>query len=161
MEIILWRHAEAEDAVHGSGASADAERALTKHGHKQARKMAAWLREHLPKSCRVIASPAVRAQQTVSALERPFDTSAALSTSASPKGVLKSAGWPDGDGTVLVVGHQPTLGRCAMIALFGKDEDWDLKKGAFLWIVQRNGGKSGGNSARESVLRAALTPELL
>jgi len=35
MELILWRHAEAEDAVGGD----DMARALTKHGRKQAERV--------------------------------------------------------------------------------------------------------------------------
>ena len=42
MELILWRHAEAEDGV------PDGERALTKKGRKQARAVAAWLKPHSP-----------------------------------------------------------------------------------------------------------------
>jgi phosphohistidine phosphatase, SixA len=42
MELILWRHAEAEDG------SPDLERELTGKGHKQAEKMAAFLRPRLP-----------------------------------------------------------------------------------------------------------------
>ncbi|HEX7466215.1 MAG TPA: histidine phosphatase family protein, partial [Usitatibacter sp.] len=39
MELILWRHAEAEDA----GGGGDLARSLTKRGRKQAAKMAEWL----------------------------------------------------------------------------------------------------------------------
>ena len=46
MEIILWRHAEAEDGV--PGRVPDAARALTHRGQKQAKKMAKWLLERLP-----------------------------------------------------------------------------------------------------------------
>jgi len=38
MDLILWRHAEAED---GDGRTPDAKRRLTARGEKQARKMAA------------------------------------------------------------------------------------------------------------------------
>ena len=153
MEIILWRHAEAEDA-----ALSDAARKLTKRGHKQAAKMAAWLRERLPGDCRVLASPAVRTQQTVAALARPFITSTAVAVGAAPETLLAEAGWPRGHGTVLIVGHQPTLGRVAARLLLGRDEDWSLKKGALVWIAQRTNGKDSG---RGGMLRAALTPDLV
>ena len=39
MELILWRHAEAEDG------SPDAARKLTAKGEKQAQKLARWLKE--------------------------------------------------------------------------------------------------------------------
>ncbi len=40
MDLILWRHAEAEKANPGSD---DLTRALTAKGEKQATRMAAWL----------------------------------------------------------------------------------------------------------------------
>ena len=152
MDIILWRHAEAEDAPFGGS---DAARALTRRGHKQAAKMAAWLRDRLPGDRRILASPAVRTQQTVAALELPFATAKALAVGSAPDHVLAEAGWPRAGGTVLLVGHQPTLGRVAARLLFDLDSDWSLKKGAIVWISGRTDG------ARGCVLRAALTPDLL
>ena len=43
MELILWRHADAEDP----GPKGDFARELTKKGRKQAERMAAWLRPRL------------------------------------------------------------------------------------------------------------------
>ncbi|MEO7547467.1 MAG: histidine phosphatase family protein, partial [Ramlibacter sp.] len=40
MDLILWRHAEAEDAPEGGD---DLDRALTSRGEKQAARVAAWL----------------------------------------------------------------------------------------------------------------------
>lgn len=54
MELILWRHAEAEDGY------PDHERALTEKGHEQAKKMAAWLKPRLPKDTQILVSPADR-----------------------------------------------------------------------------------------------------
>lgn len=152
MDIILWRHAEAEDAPFGGS---DAARALTPRGHKQAAKMAAWLRDRLPGDRRILASPAVRTQQTVAALELPFTTAKALAVRTAPELVLAEAGWPRAGGTVLIVGHQPTLGRVATMLLFNQDSDWSIKKGAIVWVSARTDGGRG------CVLRAALTPDLL
>ena len=77
MDLILWRHAEAEDGV------PDGERALTKKGHKQAAAMAAWLKERLPKRVRILASPATRAQQTAAALEQRFTTTRVIGVGAT------------------------------------------------------------------------------
>ena len=52
MDLILWRHAEAEDAAPGMS---DLERALTTKGVKQARRMGQWLNSQLPDSCRILA----------------------------------------------------------------------------------------------------------
>ena len=66
MNLILWRHAEAEDVAASLRIqrSTDLQRELTKRGEKQAEKMAAWLRPRLPEDTRVLVSPAVRTQQT-------------------------------------------------------------------------------------------------
>ena len=68
MDLILWRHCEAEPGEPDLG------RRLTSKGLKQAERMAAWLDTHLPDTCRVLVSPADRAQQTAQALQRKFRT---------------------------------------------------------------------------------------
>jgi phosphohistidine phosphatase len=149
MELVLWRHAEAEDGV------PDAARTLTPKGRKQARAVAKWLRKRLPRDCRVLASPAARAQETAAALDLPFATSTEVDVGASAAAVLEAVGWPAGGGTVLVVGHQPTLGRVAALALTGRAADWSVKKGAIWWLARR---ARGGEV--EVVLRAVLGPDL-
>ena len=52
MDLILWRHAEAEDVEDGSE---DLARALTPRGEKQAARMAAWLDRQLPEGLRISA----------------------------------------------------------------------------------------------------------
>ena len=44
MDLLLWRHAEAEDGAD------DYSRPLTERGRKQAASVAAWLAQHLPSS---------------------------------------------------------------------------------------------------------------
>src|SRR5262245_24183768 len=98
MDLILWRHADAEDRM------PDEERRLTSKGEKQAQRMAAWLKERLPRNAVVLSSTARRARETAQALTRKFELSADVGTSATPASVVKAAGWPDGDGTVVIVG---------------------------------------------------------
>src|SRR5690606_7607771 len=126
MDLILWRHADAEDGV------PDDARRLTAKGRKQAQKMAAWLTAHLPADCRVLVSPAARARETAAAFTDKGIIEKMIATAATPEGVLKAAGWPDAPGTVIVVGHQPTLGATAALALTGETAAWSLKKGA-IW----------------------------
>jgi len=147
MDLILWRHADAEDGM------PDEERKLTAKGEKQAKHMAAWLKERLPKDAVVLASTARRARETAQALTRKFESSADVGTSASPQSVLKAAGWPDGEGTVVVVGHQPTLGQTAALVLTGADAGWSFKKAAIWWIESRDGG--------EVIVRAVMAPDML
>ena len=145
MDLILWRHAEAEDG------SPDSARKLTKHGRDQARRIAAWLKPRLPRRCEVLVSPAVRAQQTALALGVPFVTSPAVGTEAAAAAVIAAVDWPARSRATLIVGHQPTLGRVAATLLSDTQADWDIGKGA-LWWLRHSGG--------ETRLFAAIDPEL-
>lgn len=147
MELILWRHADAENGIPDEG------RRLTAKGHKQAKKMAAWLAGRLPPDYRMIVSPATRTRETAAALTEDFVIEKAVSTAASPQGLLKAAGWPDGHGTTVVVGHQPTLGAAAALALTGEAQGWNVKKGAVWWIARDDDG--------DVMVRAVLAPGIL
>lgn len=146
MELILWRHAEAVDGL------PDMERALTAKGHKQAEKMAAWLKAHLPERTHVLVSPARRTQQTAAALDMNFSTLDVLAPGADPEEVLRAAGWPDESESVLIVGHQPTLGEAAALALGQDESTWSIRKGAVWWISLRGS---------EPVLRAVISPDMV
>ena len=150
MDLILWRHAEAEDGI------PDAKRKLTAKGQKQAQQMGAWLRGHLPQQTRILVSPATRTQQTAQALELPFATVGDIGVGANPVSILTAAGWPDASHAVLVVGHQPTLGQLAAFLLCGEEQDWSVKKGALWWFSNRVRQGEG-----QTVLRCALAPEML
>lgn len=134
MELILWRHADAELAAAGQS---DESRALTEKGQKQARKMAEWLNRNLPEDCTILSSPADRTVQTVEALGRKFKTSPSLATDTNPDEVLRAVGWPGNSKLVLVVGHQPTLGQVAALLLTGRRQDWTMRKGSICWIEKR------------------------
>ena len=154
MDLLLWRHAEAEDGI------PDMKRALTPRGEKQAQKMAAWLAAHAPDNLRIVASPAKRCQQTAQALGRPFDTDPRLAPGCSAADLLAATGWPDGPDAntraVLVVGHQPTLGRTTALLLAGSEADWCIKKGSVWWFSNRT-----RNGETQTVLRAMAPPELI
>jgi phosphohistidine phosphatase len=151
MQLILWRHAQAEDG------GPDLERALTGKGRKQAEKVAAWLRKRLPQNVRVLASPARRAQQTARALGIEFSADEGLAPGVSAAAVLRSAGWPGDEGAVaVVVGHQPTLGEVAAKLVGNAPESWPLKKGGLWWLEQRaRGGRT------EVLVRAVISPDLV
>jgi len=149
MDLLLWRHAEAVDGI------PDLARELTPKGHRQAGDIAKWLRPRLPKGALVLVSPAVRAQQTAQALTSEFRTMKELSPGASPEAVLSAAGWPKHPGSVLVVGHQPTLGQTAALLLSGEAIEWSVKKGGLWWVSRRTRGDHV-----EVVLRAVMSPDL-
>lgn len=151
MDLILWRHAEAVDGF------PDAERALTQRGLKQAEKMAGWLNERLPVDAEILVSPARRAQQTASALGRPFKTCKDLDVGESATHLLSAVHWPDGaKRCVLVVGHQPTLGEVAALLLGGDEAQWSIKKGAVWWLSSRVRADE-----TQVILRASISPELV
>jgi phosphohistidine phosphatase len=152
MELILWRHAEAEN---GDDTILDHERRLTARGHKQAMQVARWLLKRLPQKPRILVSPAKRTQQTASALELAYEIEPGLGIGASAKNVLQAAYWPDHSGAVLIVGHQPSLGQVAARLLSGTEADWSIKKGAVWWFSSRE--RDGEN---KTFLRAVMTADL-
>ena len=150
MDLILWRHAEAEDSY------PDHARELTDKGQEQAKKMAKWLNHHLPENTRILVSPAVRAQQTAKPLELPYKTLESLSPGSSAQEILHAAGWTSAKDAVLIVGHQPALGVAAAIAITGKPHYWCIKKGAIWWITTRH-----RSEVEQAIIKAVLTPDLV
>ena len=156
MDLLLWRHAEAEQGI------PDGKRRLTARGEKQAEQMARWIKANAPKKLRIIASPAQRCQQTASALGLPFETDRRLGTDADVASLLAAIDWPDGgdrDGqrdsdAVLVVGHQPTLGQTAALLLSDDEAEWTIKKGALWWFSNRT-----RQGETQTVLRAVIPVE--
>lgn len=150
MDLILWRHAEAEPG------EPDLERALTAKGQKQARRMADWLTSQLPDSCRILVSPARRTLQTAEPLGRKFKIVTDLAPGAEPEEVLKAANWPAGKESVVIIGHQPTLGQVAALLLAGEAQDWDMRKASAWWFAQREPG-----DAFSVYLKAVMSHDLI
>ena len=155
-DLLLWRHAEAEPAgVH----LPDLKRRLTVHGEKQARTVAIWLRERQPKHLHILVSPAERCQQTAHALAQRFEMETKIGPTAGASEIMQASGWPLGGPhrhAVLVVGHQPALGRLAALLLCGQEADWTIKKGALWWFSGRT-----REGRTETVLRAVIAPEMV
>lgn len=152
MDLLLWRHAEAEE---GEGEE-DLKRRLTTRGERQARIMAAWIRAHQPKDMRIVVSPAIRTQQTAEALKLPFETHRKIGPEACVSELIAASGWPQASGSVLIIGHQPSLGRLASLLLAGQEAEWSIKKGALWWLSNRV-----RRGETQTVLRAMLPVELL
>jgi phosphohistidine phosphatase len=150
MDLVLWRHADAEDG------EPDLSRRLTPKGQKHAERMGVWLDARLPKSCRILVSPADRAQATARALQRKFKTLDELAPGASAAAVLAAAKWPDAAEPVLVVGHQPTLGMVASFLLAGEEAPWPMRKAGVWWLTNRN--RDGSSSI---ALRCVMAPDFL
>ena len=153
MDLILWRHAEAMEALPDGD---DMARTLTGRGDKQAARMAAWLDRQLPQSTRIWVSPARRTEQTALALGRKFKNHAALAPDGSVGALLELVQWPAAKGCTLVVGHQPLLGQTIAHLLGLQAGECAVKKGAVWWLRYRH--RADGDS---TVLVTVQTPELL
>lgn len=148
MDLLLWRHAEAEEGP------IDLQRRLTSRGEKQAEAMAQWLRDRKPKNLRILVSPAVRCQQTAKALDLPFETHKRLGPEACVSDLIAISGWPSAGGSVMIIGHQPILGRMASLLLSGQEAEWTIKKGAVWWFTNRV-----RRGETQTVLRAVTGPD--
>lgn len=153
MDLILWRHAEAHDALPFDN---DMARTLTPKGQRQADRMAVWINQHLPEDATIWASPAERTQQTAQALGRKFKTSPEIAPGGSVAQLLSLARWPQEKGCVLLVGHQPTLGQAIAQLLEMDAAQCAVKKGALWWLRSRE--RTGH---RQTVLLTVQSPELL
>ena len=152
MDLILWRHAEAQEP---EGDMSDLDRALTRRGEKQAARMAAWLDRQLPDGTRILSSSARRTDDTARALGRRFRSLDELRPGASAAQVLQLAGWPTAKAPVLVVGHQPTLGQVVAQLRGLPGGACPIKTGAIWWLRSRE-----RDGEEQTVVVAELTAEL-
>lgn len=153
MDLVLWRHAEAQEWADGCD---DLARALTLRGEKQGARMASWLDRQLPESTRIWVSPARRAEQTVQALNRKYKLRAELAPDGNVAQLLELVQWPTGKGTVLVVGHQPILGQTIAQLIGLSAAECPVKKGAVWWLRSRE-----RESLAQTVVVTVQSPELL
>ncbi|MFZ6751618.1 SixA phosphatase family protein [Undibacterium sp. Ren11W] len=154
MDLILWRHAEAEP---GGPDLPDDARRLTPKGIKQAIKMARWLDSNLAESCRILVSPTLRTRETMAALDRKFRVLHELAPDASAELVLAAANWPHSREPVLIVGHQPYLGQVAARLIAPMQDECAVRKGNVWWISQKQKEAEGV----QTYLKAIMTPELV
>ncbi|EGV36747.1 SixA phosphatase family protein [Neisseria weaveri] len=153
MNLILWRHAQAEDQ-----AETDLARILTATGHQQAEEIAGWLKPRLPEETEIWASEAARSQQTAAHLSHNYTVMSALNPLTDAETVLRVLAEAKQNSTIVIVGHQPWLGELCSFLLnqHWDSEPWSVKKGGFWWFkIQFD--KHGFHSK----LHAALTPKAL
>ena len=153
MDLVLWRHAEAQDWVEGCD---DMARSLTSRGEKQAARVANWLDRQLPEGTRILVSPARRCEQTALVLGRKYKIKAELAPGRSVAQLLELAQWPDAKGTVLVVGHQPTLGQTIAGLIGLTASECAVKKGAVWWLRNRERA-----ALAQTVVVTVQSPEVL
>lgn len=157
MDLILWRHAEAEDwLLSNAEAGVDLDRSLTQRGEKQATRMAVWLDRQLPEGARILVSPARRCEQTALALGRKYKIRSELAPDGTPDQLLELVQWPSGKSPILVIGHQPTLGQTIAQLLGLQESDCAVKKGSVWWL--RNRERVG---VSQTVIVTVQSPEVL
>ncbi len=150
MDLILWRHAE---AIEADGPVPDANRELTARGLQHAQGVAEWLRcQRLPKVT-VLSSPTRRALQTAETLGLPVKVKKQLGIGATTPDLLGAADWPDHSGAIILVSHQPALGRLASLLLAGTEADWTIKKAGIWWFSNRV-----RHDETQTILRAVFNP---
>ena len=153
MDLILWRHAE---AIEPEAGQFDMSRQLTRRGEKQAAKMASWLDRQLPDTTRIWVSPSRRTEQTAVALGRKFKITDAIAPQATAEQMLELAQWPLGNGCVLMIGHQPTLGQVLSQVLGLSAGECAVKKGAVWWVRHRE-----RDTEDQTVVITVQTPEFM
>lgn len=153
MDLIFWRHAEAEEWVEGCN---DMERSLTPRGEKQAARMSQWLDRQLPEGVRIVCSPARRTEQTVLALGRKYKLRNELAPDGTPDQLLELVQWPTSRQTFLVVGHQPLLGQTIARLAGLQDEECAVRKGGVWWLRHRERHGVG-----QTVVVTVQSPEML
>lgn len=153
VDLILWRHAEAQAGVAGCD---DLERALTSRGEKQAARMAAWLDRQLPEGTRILVSPARRAEQTARALGRKYKLRAEIAPDGDADHLLELVGWPSARVPTLVVGHQPVLGQVVARLLGMQATECAVRKGAVWWLRRRE-----RDGVAQTVLLTVQSPDVL
>ena len=157
MDLILWRHAEAEDLPEAHADPAiHLKRSLTPRGEKQAARMAAWLDRQLPEGTRIFVSPARRCEQTAMALNRKFRLRQELAPDGLPGALLAIAQWPRAKTPTLIIGHQPVLGQTIAQLMGLMESDCPVKKGAVWWL--RNREREG---LSQTVVVTVQSPEIL
>ena len=153
MDLILWRHAEAEDGHD------DLARQLTTKGQQQACSSGAWLAAQLPPHYRVWASAAARSQQTAAYLGRGLIIRPEINPETDVlvfPALLAAIG---DEQTVVITGHQPWLGAWCAYLLNGNWNagfDWSVKKSGFWWFRYQN-----THGLAHAKLVAAMTPAVL
>lgn len=153
MDLIIWRHAEAEDLHEGID---DLQRELTPRGMKEAVRMARWLDASLPEGARILCSPALRCDQTAHALGRRYRICPELAPGAQTQTLLELAKWPAGRQSVLLVGHQPDLGQLVAHVLGIEDAAVSVRKGGVWWLRHRV-----RDAQASVVVHAVLNPDLV
>src|SRR5262245_21213916 len=158
MKIIIARHGTAEDK---SSSSQDADRNLVKEGREQAKLIGEVLAATLGKVDAVWTSPLARARQTAELAAKPLKLDPVVEEHLAIGGDLEQLCWKlhrEALPTVMLVGHQPDLGRLSA-RLLGFLSEVSLKKGGLCVVETRDPAKPVGRAV--ATLEPRQYPEIL
>jgi phosphohistidine phosphatase len=157
MDLLIWRHAQAQDLdAKDFDAESDLARPLTPRGQHQAERVAAWIEPRLPKGSRILSSPALRCENTVSYLGRKYKLQDELAPSSASEDILQLLKWPDTRLPTVLVGHQPALGELIARLIGAESQKASIRKGALWWLQYRE--RAG---TKQMLIHAVISPELL
>ncbi len=162
MRLYIVRHAIA--LPHGTPGIQDEDRTLTEEGIKKMQQAAAGLRnlDYVPEL--LLTSPLIRARQTAEILLKSFGKGIEMKVAPSlapsgtrPELYQEIARYARNVNSLMLVGHQPSLGEIAGEIAWGSPEHFiDLKKGGACAIdIESVRGTPTGN------LISLLTPSIL
>ncbi|NMC00034.1 MAG: histidine phosphatase family protein [Thermoanaerobaculaceae bacterium] len=145
MELILVRHAEAEDGVN------DFSRKLTPKGRKEAEKIAKFIKKKI-KDFKVYSSPLVRAKETASFFLKEIEILDELEPDSTPESFLREISKFGEDETLICVGHQPLIGAIAG-KILGLNYSLKTKKAGIWWFK--------GSPPKDFELYCAVNPSVI
>jgi len=145
MKLYVMRHGPAEDRGHGVP---EFDRQLTPNGREQTAAAVRGLAGLGLKPAQIISSPLVRCMQTAELVAtelaggQPPEPVDALAAGASPGEILQAIRQrPDG---LLLVGHDPDLGRLVCYLLGGGSEAFiDFSKGGVIALESKGQPQAG------------------
>ncbi len=124
-QLIVMRHAKTEQ-----GAPSDRARELTSRGRRDARAAGRWLADNGLSPDLVLVSPAVRARSTAELVSAELASAPEVRTvdelygASAEEATAVVAGTAADVASVLVVGHNPTMGELAHRLQQDPDDPW-------------------------------------
>ena len=145
MRIIIARHATAEDKA---SSKEDADRILTAEGRDQADLLGRVVAATLGTVDDLWTSPLMRALQTAGIASKHLTIKPKVESHLAISGDIEQLCWKlhrEALGTVMLVGHQPDLGRLAA-RLLGFTSEVSLKKAGVCIVDTRDPAKPVGRA---------------
>jgi phosphohistidine phosphatase len=159
MKLILFRHGPA--GSHTVDPAQDSERPLTDRGVARTRRAARGLAQIERRVSAIWTSPYARAHQTARLLAEALGTQRVepvedLAPGGSQRKLLEGLARFGANDTVVLVGHEPYLGKLTTLLLFGAALSLSLKKAGACSIVIEGAPRPGAGE-----LQWLLAPRIL